>query len=369
MEFSGRIEAFPPGDLLQWAKNERRSGALVLRRSDREKRIYFLSGMVVACFSNDPAEYFGQHLLLRGAIDETQLFKALTHCTRHNARLGSALTELGILSEDAVQVALREQIEDLIYDLFLWEHGIFYFQSEMPTDDEILPQPIDTMGLVLEGTRWVDEKARMRSVFVHDNVVLRRGKNYPGKNLSPLGKRILEAVDGKKTLKELYQATRGSHFRFLEAAFALCVDETLDIEDVGEPFESGTFQLSVLDLLLERAAEEQTLIARRHMAVPLDLLERWVPVWVGEPNDEERTRMPTRARDFYARLDGQTPLAQAFSGDVRLRGREMDLLLHQMQKGRLAILPAPVADLERIAEERGEPALRRWWRRITSGPT
>jgi len=33
MEFSGRLAAFPMGDLLQWAKNERRTGALVVRRS------------------------------------------------------------------------------------------------------------------------------------------------------------------------------------------------------------------------------------------------------------------------------------------------------------------------------------------------
>jgi hypothetical protein len=42
----------------------------------------------------------------------------------------------------------------------------------------------------------------------------------------------------------------------------------------------------------------------------------------------------------------------------------MDLLLLQLEKGRLAILPAPLAEIEAEAEKRGQPALQRWWRRV-----
>lgn len=71
------------------------------------------------------------------------------------------------------------------------------------------------------------------------------------------------------------------------------------------------------------------------MAVPLDLLERCYPVWAGEPSAEEQTRMPSRARDFYARFDGRTSLGEAFSGDPRVE-----------------------------AERQAQPALQRWWRRV-----
>ncbi|HEV7784016.1 MAG TPA: hypothetical protein VGQ28_01700 [Thermoanaerobaculia bacterium] len=42
----------------------------------------------------------------------------------------------------------------------------------------------------------------------------------------------------------------------------------------------------------------------------------------------------------------------------------MDLLLLQLEKGRLAILPAPLEQIEARAEQRGQPALQRWWRRV-----
>jgi uncharacterized protein DUF4388 len=368
MEFSGRLAAFPMADLLQWAQNERCTGALVIRRSQREKRIYFNAGDVVGCLSNDPAEFYGQHLLLCGYLGDEQLFQALSHCTERSVRLGTALRELGILAEDTIQQSLRHHIEDVVCDLFLWPRGIFYFHSEMPQDEEILPQPIVAVALALEGARWQDEVRRIRRVLVHDDVVLRRGDRWPGADesgeLSPVQKRLVQGVDGRKTVGELYQKVHGSYYRFLAAAFQLCIGAVLDIEEVRETAPGGTQEMSVFDLLLEQAAEDQALVGSRHMALPLDLLERWFPVWVSEPSVEEQTRMPVRAVGFYARLDGRTSLGEAFSGDPKVRGREMDLLLLQLQKGRLALLPAPVERLEEEAEKRGQPAVQRWWRRV-----
>jgi hypothetical protein len=365
MEFSGRLAAFPMADLLQWARNEACTGALVIRRSQREKRIYFNSGDVVGCMSNDPAEFYGQHLLLHGHLDDDQLFQALSSCAARSVRLGVTLHELGMLSPEMIQRTLRAQIEDLICDLFLWQRGVFYFEAELPHEEEILPEPINVLGLVMEGGRWLDELSRIRRVLVHDDVLLRLGELAGRGDRSPIERRILAAVDGERTLGEIYEKVRGSYFRFLEAAFRLCVGRGLDVAEVRDAAEgSSTHEISVYDLLLEQATEEQVLVARRHMAVPLELLERCYPVWVEEPAEEERTRMPAKARDFYVRLDGGTPLGEAFSRDPHQRGREMDLLLLQLEKGRLALLPAPVDRLEAQAEQRGQPALQRWWRRM-----
>ena len=289
MEFSGRLAAFPLGDLLQWAKNERCTGALVIRRSEREKRIYLHHGEVVGCLSNDSAEYYGQHLVLNGHLTENELFRALSHCATHQGvRLGEALRKLEMLSDEVIQQTLREQIEDAVCDLFLWKRGIFFFQAELPQDEEILPHPINVMGLVMEGTRRLDEVERIRRVLVHDDVVLRRGDRWPGGDgLTAVQQRLLRMVDGQRPLGELYKKVRGSYFRFLDGAFRLCVGEVLDIAEVREATEGSTHELSVYDLLL----------------------------------------------------------------------------LH-LQKGRLALLPAPVEKLEENAEKQGQPVLQRWWRRV-----
>jgi hypothetical protein len=347
MEFSGRLAAFPISDILQWAQNDRRTGALVVRRSGTEKRVYFRDGDIVACFSDDAAEFFGQHLLVRGFVDEARLIQTLTFCKRNGRRLGNALVELGVLNVDAVGAALREHVEDQVCELFLWKTGIFFFTNEMVPEDQQLPVPLPAAAVALEGSRRADEHARFRRLFVHDKIRLERGAQRAAAP-TPLEKRLLKAAEGgEQTLTELYGEVRGSWYRFLDAAFRLTVEGALDIAEVGEATDTHSTELRLADLLLEQVADEQTVFLREHLAVPFDALARCVPVWVRAPEAGEEARMSDPVREFYARIDGRTDLATLLESVGREeRSRRMDRLILQLRKGTLALLPAPLDELE-----------------------
>ena len=369
MELSGRLASFPIGDILQWVSHERRTGALVVRRSRREKRIYLQHGEVVGCLSDDPAEYYGQHLLLNGHLDESSLVKALRYCKLQETRLGVALRNLGLLSPEVVQATLRSQIEDSVCDLFSWRTGVFYFQAGALEDEEILPEPIHTYGMILEGSRWMDETKRMRRLLPHDNIVLKHGARWPGEDLDTLQERVGGLVDGHTTLEDLYRYVGGIHFRFLEAVFALAVNEVLDIESVGEPTRpgSGSQELNLYNLLLEQAAEDEMIMTRQHLAVPLSLIEGFIPVWVQEPAAKDLEVMAPEASAFLKRFDGRTPLKKMLSSDHGTVNHELDALLEQLRVGRIALLPSSPADLDTSANRRGEPVQKRWWRSLGRG--
>ncbi|MCH9647513.1 MAG: DUF4388 domain-containing protein [Deltaproteobacteria bacterium] len=360
MEFSGRLVAFPPSELLQWAHNERRTGALVFRRSRRQKRVYFRNGSVVACLSDDPADYYGQHLLLNGYLNEAQLVDALSYCTRSGKRLGLALTELGLLTEDQVQETLSQQISDSVCGLFLWNHGVFYFEEEFPPEEEILPSPIETMALVLEGSRWIDDFARFRKVFPHDNVVLCRGPVWPGVNLLPVQQRIHDVVDGEKTLAKIHWRIKGSYFRVLQGAYNLCMTEVLDLGAVGEALETTSLEINVYDLLLEQAVEEQSVGRDDSHSLPLGVLGHMRPIWIQDPSADDLSSLPEDLREIAGSFDGATRLSSLIP-----RGsqpfRSWDYLVEQLRKGTLALLPASPQELESRGLEKTS-----WWNRLFS---
>ncbi len=364
MEFSGRLAAFPIGDILQWAHNDRRTGALVVRRSGCEKRVYFRDGDIVACYSDDAAEYFGQHLLVRGLVDEGRLIRALTHCQREGGLLGVALAELGILSVEQVDQALAEHVEDQVCELFLWKSGIFYFSNEMVPEEQLLPIPLASTTIALEGSRRIDEHLRIRRVFVHDQVVLKKGHKQV-EQPTPLEKRILRVVDNRRSLSELYTEVRGSWFRFLEAAYKLTVASALDIGDVRDPSDSHSTELRLADLLIEQVSEEQTIFLREHLAIPFDALAHCIPVWVRSPDSDEESRMSAPVREFYRQIDGRSDLAALLAGISRdERSRRMDRLVLQLRKGALALLPLGLDELEARADAERRPAAARWWQRL-----
>lgn len=362
MEFSGRLSAFPIGDILQWAHNDQRTGALVVRRSGREKRVYFANGEVVSCYSSDAAEFFGQHLLVHGLIDEMVLVRALTQSHKQGKRLGVVLDWIGALAPERMLDALRRQIQDLVCDVFLWQHGVFYFSAEMPPREELLPEPLSSVALAMEGARWRDEYARIRRVFVHDNVVLGPGAQFPGVKLQPIEARIVKAMRDQIALGELYQLVRGSHFRFLEAALGLAVREILDVKEVGDDPSAASRELHLADLLIEQAAEEQVLHFRGHLGFPLDLIERCYPAWLRPLPKDEESRLADRARHLYRQIDGNTPLADLLDAGEGERARQVELIALQMRQGNLALLPVPLAALESTSDQ-AKPETR-WWRRL-----
>ena len=367
MEFSGRLASFPLADLLTWAHNDRRSGALVVRRSGAEKRVYFRDGDVAACLSNDPAEFYGQYLLAQGEVGEEGLVRALRLCQREGVLLGSALARLGLLSGGRVLETLRFHVEDQVCELFLWKAGIFYFTNETVPEAQILPEPLGAAALAFEGSRRADEHARIRRLFVHDNIVLRRGERDAPQSTA-LERRILGQVNGERSLIELYNEVRGSWFRFLEASYRLTVAGALDIEDVHEPADSGSTELHLADLLLEQVAEERAVMFRQHLSLPFDAIEHCFPVRVQRPDELDESKWSGGLRDFLARIDGRTDLAHLFAAVApEERAAYMDRLVLEIREGHLALLPEPVDRLERAA---GEPSgergkgggLARWWR-------
>lgn len=365
MEFSGRLASFPIGDILQWAHNDQRAGALVVRRSGSEKRIFLRNGDVVACFSDDPAEFFGQHLLVNGLLDEKDLIRALKHCQKTGQKLGDALQTMGILPTEKVQEALRHHVENQVCDIFLWRSGIFYFAAESLASELELSQPLSGVALAMEGSRWIDEAQRVRRVFVHDNVVLQRGRKAPQGLLTPLERRIFRAVDSKLSLAELYNEVRGSYYRFLQAAYRLAVVEALDIESVGDHSDSGSAELRLADLLIEQVTEEQAVFLRHHLAVPFDALEHYVPVWLFPLSSEAAGRLGDAMLEFYRRIDGVVELGALLSGLAPAeRSRRMDWLVLQLRNRTLALLPRPVAELESARESADAGEVRDlWWRR------
>jgi hypothetical protein len=356
MELTGRLSSFSLGDVIQWVGHERRSGALVLRRRAREKRLYFQSGRLRACLSDDPAEFYGDDLLLHGDLTEKQLMGALAHCAETGQRLGEALAELRILSPERVKATLKRRIEDAVYDLFLWRGGVFFFEAEGPPEAEILPDPLPVMGLVLEGVRLKDEHGRMRRLLPHDDVVLRRGGAARPERLTPREERILAGARESATLTELYRETRGSYLRFFASVHELCLRELLDIVNIGEA-PAETTELSLKDLLFEQAAEEERrALERRGPGLPMEVLEHLCPLWVCElPADERRPLSPELAA-FADRLTGEHPLDRLLPLDPPSREPLLDFLWVQLRRGRLALVPGTGAAGAELAARRARAA-------------
>jgi hypothetical protein len=103
-------------------------------------RIYFRAGRVYHAESDVLREGFGRKLVKGGKLTELELRRTLEYCAVHRAGLGDALVTRGLVSQQDLEAALREEIEEVVLGLFHNDRGSFSFEDDELADSDTIIQ-------------------------------------------------------------------------------------------------------------------------------------------------------------------------------------------------------------------------------------
>lgn len=223
MSMYGNLSTMSLPDLLNWASLNRRTGILELERNKICKRIAFREGRIVACSSDDPPALLGQFLLSRGKIDRKTLHEALSRQETTGDNLGNILEEMGALSREEIERQVAAKAEENIYGLFDWTDAVFRFLENAPLDPYTIEVNLSVEDIMMRGAQRHDELERIRRVFGSSGVVLKRcAPTIPGEVMaSPMARRILESINGERTLAETLLHAHASEFLVIKFLFTL----------------------------------------------------------------------------------------------------------------------------------------------------
>lgn len=221
MALSGNLRTMLPGDLLQWLSLGQKTGTLVVSNKRVEKKIFFRNGRVISSASNDPREYLGQFLMSHGYLTEPELKKAMEVQQQSRILLGKILVMIDVISEPDLQRFMRLKAEEEIYDIFLWNDGEFYFLDDELPQMEMIPLQVDVTGIIMEGTRRVDEWARIRETIPNEAVIPLLLKEVDYTDLEEVEEPIVRAIDGKRTIADIILESRSSSFTVSSTVSAL----------------------------------------------------------------------------------------------------------------------------------------------------
>ncbi len=175
MSFAGNLKTVSFSDILQLVSTGKKTGRLLASHEPQKKELYFNNGnLIYATSSNTEEDMLGNLLVRMGKITKADLQRAINFQQQSGrTRIGAAMLELGLLSKVELGQYLKIQIEEIVYNLFSWKEGEFSFQDGMkPADDQILVN-LDTMNLIMEGTRRIDEWIEIRKKLPDYNRMLK----------------------------------------------------------------------------------------------------------------------------------------------------------------------------------------------------
>ncbi|MBD3867283.1 MAG: DUF4388 domain-containing protein [Acidobacteria bacterium] len=231
MALYGDFRSFPVTDLLQWVESSRKTGVIEIEQRHIKKAIVCREGRIVACTSDDPSTRLGQSLLAQRKITESQLQDALAVHEASGKILGEVLVESGMVTLEVVVEHVAAKAEEAIYGLFDQEDAFFRFDENGEEPVYLVAVDLNVQEILLKGLKRYDEMNQMREVFTDPGVILARTmKDLPaGVSGSRASLRLLQAVDGERTLEEILLHTRGSEYLVTRFLFQLFRSNLLEI--------------------------------------------------------------------------------------------------------------------------------------------
>lgn len=256
MSFKGDLSTIGLAEVFQMISMSQKQGTLIVQDSESRKCIYFgENGVELLSTGKRKGLRVGDLLVRAGKISEEALSEALENAKIQRKLVGEVLVESGAIASGDIQDVVRSQIEEEIYDLFLWKKANFEFIEGPPSDALRDPEaPVtklafDVNGLLLEAVRRADEWGlisqkipSMDSIFVFVSESDRREED---KTAPDHLKRVYRLIDGQGSVSDLVEATGISRFDVCKALLDLVDRGRIRILAVPE----------VLEVAARRSAE------------------------------------------------------------------------------------------------------------------
>jgi hypothetical protein len=234
MPVYGDLRTVSLSDLLRWASRNEKTGVLEVERNAISRRVEFRKGWVGSCSSNDPSARLGQYLLSRGRVNETQLHHLLMLQRVTEKRLGLLLVDMNILTRSELATVVASKAQEIIRGLFDWDDAFFRFDDGATLDPDQIEVNLSVEELITEGEKRRDTLREIRGAFESSGTVLERTDlEVPEEILeSRMMRRVLDAIDGRRTVAEILLHTRASEFLVLSFLHQLFVRGMVTVRDV-----------------------------------------------------------------------------------------------------------------------------------------
>lgn len=324
MAIHGDLFSFPLPELLQWLESSRKTGALQLSWDAGERKLYLLTGQVVATAAVGLWERMARMLSISRLAKGETVMEALREM-RRTGNVEQAFAARKLELSQCVQLA-REELYGAVADLTLAQNGHFHW-SEDPDrgDEEWTPTDLSLRELLFESLRWVDEQPDVDKALPLDSMTVRAlvkpSADQPllhrviltmceaGQNLGRL--RLALGVSRSSATRRVYDLLR-LKWAQVEGAPDIEIDPVAEMLEKGSilvrerQFEAAGLVFSALlasDPADRRVREFARMVEREHVAsLYRELSPLYVPELVNDP--ESLSLLRSEERHVAALVNG-----------------------------------------------------------------
>jgi cytochrome c-type biogenesis protein CcmH/NrfG len=276
----GPLKELSIHDVFQLLDLSRKTGTLRVVSELRQNAgtVYFEDGVVVGAEIRSNPHPLGRLLVRAGRLSEQDLARARAlQSAGDPRRLGEILVAESRLSQRDLDRYVRQQIEEVVFELVGWSEGYFAFEdgkhAEWPTE---AASRIATGVLLMEAARRTDEWSRIEKKITHLGLVPDLAPvvdTAAPLDLLPGEWEVLSAIDGQRSVRELAVALGRPDFEVARTLFGLATAGIIVLDDPSRRAVEaiGTAELPILltevDQLIGSGDPEAAVLAAQQAVV------------------------------------------------------------------------------------------------------
>jgi hypothetical protein len=238
MAIEGPLKELHIHDVFQLLDLGRKTGVLCVTSELRQNSgmVYFEKGAVVAAEIRSNPHPLGTLLLRAGKIAEADLARARAlQGAGDGRRLGDILVDLGAMNRRDLERLVRQQVQEVIFELMNWSEGYFSFEETAgPRTSAEASVRIPTESLLMEAARRIDEWSRIEARVPHLGVVPRfadADSQHGMLDLTPFEWEVIATVDGARDLRAIAEVLGRAEFEIARTIFGLTSTGVVVLED------------------------------------------------------------------------------------------------------------------------------------------
>ncbi|MCD6554577.1 MAG: DUF4388 domain-containing protein [Anaerolineae bacterium] len=226
MALKGNLRDFNTTQLLNLINLARKTGALTIQSQGADAKVYFKEGKLVHATTSSQDGDLTRMLVQAGKLSEEQFKTIRARSGKISEKeLALYLINAGLVTQSEVVQSVKDHVLNVVYRLFTWEDGVFYFEPNRLPPAGRITVPIDLENVIMEGSRRVKEWERLQEELPNLDMALKFTDRPSAKlrnvNLTVEEWRVISFINPRNTIRQIAQSNNMSEFQIRKIVYGM----------------------------------------------------------------------------------------------------------------------------------------------------
>jgi len=224
MALKGRLQDFSTAQLLNLINLARKSGKLDLSNPSQGAYLFFKEGRLIHASTNMEEGHLAAMLFKVGKLTQDQVAAINNQYNSSSDRvIGKYLMDARLVSRDDIVQGVKDYMLGIVYDLFTWSDGSFFFEQDaLPAKDRITV-PLNLDNVILEGSRRIQEAGRLQDELPDLSTIALKITDKPLRDvkLTQDDWRVISHIHPRNSVKQIAQNNNMDEFQIRKIVYGM----------------------------------------------------------------------------------------------------------------------------------------------------